>query len=165
MRILGIDPGTAITGYGVVEARRDGKLASRLHGAILTPSSWSLSARLQHIAQELRLLLREESPDLLSVEQLFFNRNARTALSVGHARGVVLLTGAEAGIPLIEFTPAQVKIAVTGNGRATKAQVQSMVQYILGLSETPKPDDVADALAVSICAHHSQGMLSKVARR
>lgn len=163
MRILGIDPGTAITGYGIVDEHSGGRLSSNCYGAITTPASMAMPERLLTIATELRAIIETEQPDMLSIEQLFFNKNTRTALSVGQARGVVLYVAAEANLPITEFTPAQVKMAVTGHGRAHKQQVQNMVERILGLASTPRPDDTADALAVAICAHHSRGLLHVVA--
>ncbi len=154
MRVLGIDPGTAITGYGVVEGEGDG-LSLTTYGAITTPANQPLPQRLQHIYRELRALISEWDPDSAAVEELFFSKNARTALSVGHARGVALLAITEAGLPIQEYKPAEVKQAVAGYGNAPKQQVQGMVQLLLDLDEVPRPDDAADALAVAICHFHS----------
>ena len=154
MRVLGIDPGTAITGYGVVE--RDGDhLVALSHGVITTPADWPLAQRLQEIYRQLRALAAEWRPESAAVEEIFFSKNARTALMVGHARGVVLLALADAGLPIQEYKPAEVKEAATGYGAAPKRQVQLMVQHLLGLDEPPGPDDAADALAVAICHVHS----------
>jgi len=151
---LGIDPGTAITGYGVVEGEGD-SLSLTTYGAITTPANQPLAQRLQHIYRELQALIAEWDPDSAAVEELFFSKNARTALSVGHARGVTLLALTEAGLPVQEYKPAEIKQAVAGYGNAPKQQVQGMVQLLLGLDEIPRPDDAADALAVAICHFHS----------
>ena len=154
MRVLGIDPGTAITGYGVIEGEGD-SLVVTTYGAVTTPANQPLAQRLQHIYRELRALIAEWHPDSAAVEELFFSKNARTALAVGHARGVALLALIDAGLPVQEYKPAEVKQAVAGYGRAPKVQVQGMVQLLLGLEEIPRPDDAADALAVAICHFHS----------
>jgi crossover junction endodeoxyribonuclease RuvC len=151
---LGIDPGTAITGYGVIEGEGD-SLVVTTYGAVTTPANQPLAQRLQHIYRELRALITEWHPDSAAVEELFFSKNARTALSVGHARGVALLALTEAGLPIQEYKPAEVKQAVAGYGNAPKQQVQGMVQLLLNLDEIPRPDDAADALAVAICHFHS----------
>lgn len=154
MLVLGLDPGTAITGYGLV--RRTGNhLAGVAFGTLRTPADEQLSFRLRHIYRELRALLEEYRPDAVAVEQLFFSKNARTAMAVGHARGVALLAAAESGLPVAEYTPLQVKQAVVGYGRAEKRQVQEMVRVLLSFREAPRPDDAADALAVAICHAHS----------
>jgi len=153
MRALGIDPGTAITGYAIVE--EDG---ATLHlvtlGVIETPAKTPLPQRLQAIYARLGLLIRDHTPDAAAVEELFFSRNVTTAISVGQARGVVLLALAEAEVPTAEYTPLQVKQAVTGYGNADKRQVQEMVKVLLNLTEIPRPDDAADAAAVAICHLH-----------
>ena len=154
MVFLGIDPGTAITGYGFVR-EDDGALQTVAYGTITTPSDWALPQRLVAIQRELSDLIALHRPASAAVEQLFFSRNVRTALAVGHARGVVLLALAQAGVPISEYTPLEVKQAVTGYGRAGKQQVQEMIRVLLGLPEIPKPDDAADALAVAICHVHS----------
>ncbi|MBN1922239.1 MAG: crossover junction endodeoxyribonuclease RuvC [Anaerolineae bacterium] len=153
MRTLGIDPGTAITGYAIVE--EDGA-ALRLValGAIETPAKTPLPQRLQTIYTSVGRLIHEHAPDAAAVEELFFSRNVTTAISVGQARGVVLLALAEAGLPTAEYTPLQVKQAVTGYGNAGKRQVQEMVKVLLNLTEIPRPDDAADAAAVAICHLH-----------
>ncbi len=124
-------------------------------GAIKTPANQPLPQRLQHIYRELRALIAEWRPESAAVEELFFSKNARTALAVGHARGVALLALSDAGLPIQEYKPAEVKQAVVGYGGAPKEQVQGMVQLLLGLDEIPRPDDAADALAVAICHFHS----------
>jgi crossover junction endodeoxyribonuclease RuvC len=154
LRVLGIDPGTAITGYGIVEGEEDG-LKLTAYGAITTPASQPLPQRLQQIYRELRALIATWQPDSAAVEELFFSKNARTALAVGHARGVALLALTDAGLPIREYKPAEIKQAVAGYGGAPKEQVQGMVQLLLGLDVTPRPDDAADALAVAICHFHS----------
>jgi len=156
--ILGIDPGTAITGWGVV-VERQGTLQALGFGVIRTPSTEALSARLVTIYDELSALLQVHQPDAVAVEELFFSKNARTALSVGHARGVVLLTVAQQQTPLFHYKPSQVKQAVTGYGAADKRQIQEMVRLLLGLDAIPQPDDAADALAVAICHLHSYSHL------
>lgn len=154
MRILGIDPGTATTGFGVVDS--DGhKLAFVGGGVITTPAGTPMPERLLTISHELGQIINEYKPDLMSVELLYFATNVTTAMSVGQARGVVLLAAAEADIEVAEFTPLQVKQAVTGYGKAPKGQVQEMVKTLLGLKTIPRPDDAADALAVAIAAANS----------
>jgi crossover junction endodeoxyribonuclease RuvC len=151
VRILGIDPGTALMGYGVVE-RAGSKEKAVAYGVLSTPAEMLPEKRLQSLYRGVVELMLTYKPDAVAVEELFFGRNVTTAIHVGQARGVVLLAAADNGIPLREFTPMQVKMAVTGYGRADKAQVQAMVKMLLGLAQTPKPDDVADALAVAIAA-------------
>lgn len=153
--ILGIDPGIADTGYGIIKAEA-GRLVCLAYGSIKTPAKTDLVSRLEALHQELSQIIKQYSPDLAAVEELFFNKNVRTALIVGQARGVVLLTLKQQGIPLIEYTPSQVKSAVSAYGKASKLQVQKMVKIILGLKELPKPDDAADALALAICASSSR---------
>jgi len=157
MRVLGIDPGTATTGYGVV-AENDGELKSLAFGVIRTPAECSLPERLQMIYRSISALTCEWKPDGVAVEDLFFSRNVRTAMSVGHARGVILLALADAGLRICEYTPLTVKQAVTGYGGADKRQMQEMVRLLLGLSEAPQPDDAADALAVAICHINTSGL-------
>ncbi len=157
MIILGIDPGTAITGYGVVQS--DGDLLQLIaYGAITTPSDWKMPQRLQHIYAELVALIRMHQPTEAVVEKLFFSKNVRTALSVGQARGVALLAAAQAGLMIHEYTPLEIKQAVVGYGRAEKSQIQQMVRMLLQLDFIPQPDDAADALAVAICHAHSARM-------
>lgn len=153
MRVLGIDPGTAITGYAVVE-ETEGRLSLVAIGVVDTPAKTPLPARLQHIYTGLRAVIADHAPDTSAVEELFFSRNTRTAMSVGEARGVILLALADAGLPIAEYTPMQIKQAVTGYGSADKRQVQEMVRLLLALSDIPRPDDAADAAAVAICCLH-----------
>jgi crossover junction endodeoxyribonuclease RuvC len=162
MRVLGIDPGTAITGYGVVEEEA-GELKAVAFGAIRTPAKQSLPTRLQTIYRGVRDLVKEWEPSSAAVEELFFSSNARTAMSVGQARGVTLLALADAGLSIAEYTPLTVKQAVTGYGSADKAQIQEMVRLLLELAEVPKPDDAADALAVAICHLHSARLDERIA--
>jgi crossover junction endodeoxyribonuclease RuvC len=154
MLVLGIDPGTAITGYGLVKGKDD-DLTLVAYGAITTSSDWPLPERLQRIYRELTALIEDQQPTTVAVEELFFSKNVRTALSVGQARGVALLAAVNAGLPIHEYTPLQVKQAITGYGRATKDQVQQMVRMLLALDSVPQPDDAADAIAVAICHIHS----------
>jgi len=154
MRVLGIDPGTATTGYGVVE-EVGGDLNTLAFGVIRTPAGQPLPARLQSIYRAVKALAMEWKPVAAAVEELFFSSNVRTAMSVGQARGVTLLALADAGLDVAEYTPLTVKQAVTGYGNADKMQMQEMVRLLLGLEETPRPDDAADALAVAICHLHS----------
>lgn len=149
MRILGIDPGTGILGFGVVEVEK-GKSKMIDAGVIRTPVHQPLAERLVTIHDELAELMNMYELHAMSVEKLFFARNVTTAISVSHARGVVLLLGQQRGIPIYEYTPMQIKQAITGYGKADKKQIQEMVRIMLGLSEVPKPDDCADALAAAL---------------
>ena len=158
MLVLGIDPGTAITGFGLVEEDDAGRLSLVECGVIRTPAGDPLPARLQAIYRSLSVLIGQYRPAAMAVEELFFSNNARTAFAVGQARGVCLLAGAEAGIPTYEYTPLQVKQAVVGYGKASKEQVQEMVRMLLELDAVPQPDDAADAVAVAICHQHSARM-------
>jgi crossover junction endodeoxyribonuclease RuvC len=154
VRIFGIDPGSVRTGYGCVET--DGSRHRMvLSGAIATPALASFPDRLLQIHKELAALLLQCRPDCVAIENLFYATNAKSALRLGHARGVAMLAAVEAGLPVIEYTPAEVKRAVVGYGRAEKNQVQHMVRLILGLDALPSPHDAADALAVAICHGHS----------
>ncbi|MBI3963734.1 MAG: crossover junction endodeoxyribonuclease RuvC [Candidatus Kerfeldbacteria bacterium] len=152
--ILGIDPGVSRTGYGVVTDDRSG-VRYRTAGLIQTAAGTPHTQRLNTIHQAIVRLFRRWKPQQVAVEKLFFMKNVRTAIAVGEARGVVLLAAGETGTPLLEYTPLQVKMAVTGYGKADKRQVQLMVQRILHLDRVPTPDDVADALAVAICGAHT----------
>lgn len=150
MVILGIDPGTAICGYGLVEKHNyQYKLID--YGAVNTPSTMTLEERLVRIYDGICLLIDKYHPDEMAVEELFFNNNAKTAISVGQARGVILLAGAHKGVPLYEYTPLQVKQGIVGYGRADKKQIQYMIKTMLNMKEIPKPDDAADALAIAMC--------------
>jgi crossover junction endodeoxyribonuclease RuvC len=155
MLALGIDPGTATTGYGLVHLEPDGELKLVDYGVILTPSTDPMPERLLQIHQQLGSLISLHQPETGAVEKLFFQKNVRTAMSVGQARGVALLTLADKGVPIFEYSPLEVKQAVTGYGGADKMQVQLMVQILLNLPEIPTPDDAADALAIAICHLYS----------
>ncbi|KUO50644.1 MAG: Holliday junction resolvase [Desulfitibacter sp. BRH_c19] len=154
MLILGVDPGTATTGFGVIEVNAN-RYRSIIYGTILTEASMAMPFRLGIINNRLNEIISEYKPEHMAVEQLYFSKNTRTALTVGQARGVILLTGIQKNLPIGEYTPLQVKQAVAGYGRADKQQVQKMVAAVLGLNVIPKPDDAADALAVAICHAHS----------
>lgn len=154
MIILGIDPGIAITGYGVIEYK-SGKFLVLDYGAVTTGSKLPLPLRLKAIFLDLSGIIDKYRPDAMAIEELFFNNNAKTAFAVGQGRGVSVLAAANKGIEVFEYTPLQVKQATTGYGRAAKIQVQQMVKSILCLNAIPKPDDVADALAIAICHAHS----------
>jgi crossover junction endodeoxyribonuclease RuvC len=147
---LGIDPGTATTGYGLVRLAPDGELVAVNYGVILTPKESNASARLVILYDQLRDILSEYQPEVAAVEKLFFSRNVTTALAVGQARGVVMLCLQQSGIEAFEYTPNEVKQAVAGYGGAQKRQVQEMVRALLQLDSIPKPDDAADALAIAI---------------
>jgi crossover junction endodeoxyribonuclease RuvC len=155
MLAIGIDPGTAITGYGLVHDNEDGKLSIVDFGAILTSADLPMPERLLELYHRLHELLLLHHPHSGAVEKLFFQRNVRTALAVGQARGIVLLALAEVNIQVAEYTPLEVKQAVAGYGGADKHQVQQMVRALLDLPEIPRPDDAADALAIAICHLHS----------
>jgi crossover junction endodeoxyribonuclease RuvC len=155
MLVIGIDPGTATTGYGLVRENQDGSLSAVDFGAILTPADMPMPLRLLELYQKIKEILFLHRPESGAVEKLFFQRNVSTAISVGQGRGVALLALAESGIDVLEYTPLEVKQAVVGYGRADKGQVQAMVKAILNLDETPSPDDAADALAIAICHLHS----------
>ena len=150
MRILGIDPGIATVGFGVIDSER-GRVRYVACGTINTPAKTSLSSRLDQIYKDLNELFETFKPDAISVEELFFNTNITTGIAVAHGRGVILLAAYRAGIPVYEYTPLQVKQAVVGYGRAEKKQVIDMVRRILNMPAPPKPDDAADAVALAIC--------------
>jgi len=159
--VLGIDPGTAITGYGLVREDEAG-LTLVDCGVITTAAGRPLPERLQAIYQGLAAVAREHQPQQAAVEELFFSRNVRTALSVGHARGVVLLALADAGLAIHEYKPLEIKQAITGYGGAGKQQVQEMVRLLLNLDTVPEPDDAADAVAVAVCHIHSARMMALI---
>lgn len=156
MIVLGIDPGTSLMGFGVIEETGQ-RVRALEYGCLRTSAGRPRGERLASLYDGLTDLIRRRRPELMAMEELFFNRNVTTALSVGEARGVVLLAAQKAGLPVVEYNPMLVKQAVVGHGRAEKQQVQRMVKVILGLSDPPRPDDTADALAVAICALHSGG--------
>ncbi|SMB95735.1 Holliday junction endonuclease RuvC [Desulfonispora thiosulfatigenes DSM 11270] len=153
MIILGIDPGTAITGFGIISVEGN-KFIPIDYGCIYTESTLDLEKRLEKIYNHVNLLLDKYKPNEMAVEELFFNKNVKTALSVGQARGAILLAGALKGLKVNSYTPLQIKQGVVGYGRAQKNQVQQMVKVLLNLKEIPKPDDAADAIAVAICHAH-----------
>ena len=150
MRILGIDPGFATIGFGLVEADR-GQVHMETYGAITTPASLPLSRRLYQIGTDMEDLIGQLKPDVISIEELFFNTNITTGIAVAHGRGVILYAAEKCGIPLYEYTPSQVKLAVTGYGKAEKRQVMDMTKRLLKLKAVPRPDDAADALALALC--------------
>lgn len=154
MTILGLDPGTATTGYGIIK-KETNSLSCICFGCIKTSSELGPAERLSLIRKELIFLIEKYNPDRSAVEKLFFTKNVKTAISVSHARGVILETLNAHFLPTYEYTPLQVKQAITSYGKADKAQVQKMVRVLLNLKEVPKPDDAADALAVAICCAHS----------
>ncbi|MCL2548642.1 MAG: crossover junction endodeoxyribonuclease RuvC [Symbiobacteriaceae bacterium] len=157
VRVMGIDPGLAIAGFAILEG--DSQHMRALHyGSIETKSNLTLPCRLRQLYDAVTELIREFCPQELAVEDLFFNRNVTTAFTVGQARGVFLLAAEQQGLIYYQYTPAQVKQAVTGYGRADKPQIQQMVKVLLGLPAVPKPDDTADALAIAICHLQSSGM-------
>lgn len=158
MRILGIDPGVATIGFGIVDSDRNRHRLVTC-GVITTPAHTSLSSRLEQIYDDLTRLLEAFKPDAVSVEELFFNTNITTGIAVAHGRGVILLACRKAGVKIYEYTPLQVKQAVVGYGRAEKAQVMDMVRRLCGLSAPPKPDDAADAVALALCHARSSTSL------
>lgn len=149
--VLGIDPGTAITGYGIVAETRTGDYELLACGVLRTQAGQPMPLRLLEISQDIKALIAEFRPDEMSIEKLFFGRNVTTAITVGQARGVILVAAAEVGLQVAEYTPAEVKQAITGYGNADKRQMQEMVQQILQLAHPPTPDDAADGVAVAIC--------------
>ena len=159
MRILGIDPGVAIVGFGLIETERS---AVRMlqYGAINTSAGLPLATRLVQIEQDLTQLIRQFQPDEIAIEELFFSKNITTGIAVAHARGVLLYTAEKCGIPLHEYTPSQVKMAVVGYGKAEKRQVMDMTRRLLHLAAVPKPDDAADAVAIALC--HARSHTSRL---
>lgn len=150
MRIIGIDPGTGILGFGVIDVTKDNKVRMVTGGVITTPPHTPLDERLEEIFDGLTEIIAETKPEIMSIEKLFFSQNVTTAISVAQARGVAMLTGRRAKLPIAEYTPQQIKQTLTGYGKADKKQMQEMVRIHLGLTEVPKPDDAADALAAAI---------------
>ena len=162
MRILGIDPGYGITGFGLIEANRGVNQLLQC-GAITTPAGMDFSARLEIIYEDMRTLLEKAKPDAVAIEELFFGQNVTTGIGVAQSRGVILLAIRQAGVPVFSYKPMQVKQAVVGYGNATKHQVQDMTKRLLNLSAMPKPDDAADAVAIALChARSSTSLLAKV---
>jgi crossover junction endodeoxyribonuclease RuvC len=162
VRILGIDPGTAKLGYAVVAV--DGEPVALDYGIVETSSATDMARRLLEVHDSLRALIAEFKPEVMAVEQLFFARNVTTALAVGQARGVAMLAAAQSGMAVVEYTPAQVKQAVAGYGKADKHQIQQMVQVLLALDHPPTPDDAADALAIALCHAQSHAFLDRIAQ-
>ena len=163
MVILGIDPGVATIGFGVIRAER-GKNTLLQYGVITTPAGIPLSRRLVQISEDMEQLIRQFQPDEMAVEELFFSKNITTGIAVAHGRGVILLAAEKLGVPVFEYTPMQVKQAVVGYGAAQKRQVMLMTQRLLGMKEVPKPDDAADALAIAICHSRSATSLMNTER-
>lgn len=159
MRILGIDPGIAIVGFGLIEAER-GNMQMRNYGTITTEAGLPLATRLFQIQRDLEELIAQLKPDAIAVEELFFSNNITTGIAVAHGRGIILYTAEKLGIPLFEYTPMQVKQAVVGYGLAEKRQVMDMVRRLLKLKGIPRPDDAADALAIAIC--HARSATSRL---
>ena len=165
MRILGIDPGYGITGFGVIESER-GQSKLITCGAITTPAGMDFSARLEIIYEDMRQLLKEVKPDAVAIEELFFGQNVTTGIGVAQSRGVILLAIRQAGLEVTSYKPMQVKQAVVGYGNATKHQVQDMTKRLLGLSTMPKPDDAADAIAIALChARSSTSLIAKAQKK
>ena len=164
MRIIGIDPGIALTGFGIVD-HKESRTALVEYGCIRTKAGYDVAARLDTIYRDIQAIILKLKPDVMAVEKIFFNRNVSSAMQVGEARGVVMLAGGHFHLPIYEYTPLQVKQAVVGYGRAEKQQVQHMIRVILSLSAVPAPDDAADALAIAICHGHSRKMQSILERR
>jgi len=154
LRILGIDPGFAIVGYGIVDYVGN-KFSVVDYGAATTAAGENIFTRLKLIYDEISEIIARIKPDCMAIEELFFNTNSKTAITVAEARGILIIAAMNAGIPVFEYTPLQVKQAVTGYGRADKNQVQQMIKILLNLEKIPKPDDAADALAIAICHAHS----------
>ena len=164
MRILGIDPGYGIIGFGLVECSRNHFQLLRC-GAITTPAGMDFSARLEIIYEDMRELLKVGQPDVVAIEELFFGQNVTTGIGVAQARGVILLAIRQAGVPIASYKPAQVKQSVVGYGNATKHQVMDMTKRLLGLQQMPKPDDAADAIALALChGRSSTSLLSQISK-
>ena len=161
MRILGIDPGYATIGFGLIEADR-AQAHMVTYGAITTPAGLPLSRRLYQIGTDMEELISQTKPDVIAIEELFFNTNITTGIAVAHGRGVLLYAAEKCGIPLYEYTPGQVKLAVTGYGKAEKHQVMDMTKRLLKLKAVPRPDDAADALAIALC--HARSATSRLPR-
>ena len=161
MRILGIDPGYGITGFGIIEAERNQARLIQC-GAITTPAGMDFSARLEIIYEDMKKLLEVAKPDAVAIEELFFGQNVTTGIGVAQSRGVILLAIQQAGVPMHQYKPMQVKQSVVGYGSATKHQVQDMTRRILHLQATPKPDDAADAIAIALC--HARSCTSLLAQ-
>ncbi len=164
MKILGIDPGLSATGYGIVEVRDD-KLKFITHGSIRKLPRTGFTENLLGIFQGIEKIIHDFQPGYCSIEDIFYHQNKKTAIIMGHARGVAMLAAAKNSIPVYEYSPREVKMSIVGSGAASKIQVQAMVKNILGLSEIPQPDDAADALAVAICHFHRLKFLKSMAKQ
>ncbi len=165
MRILGIDPGYAIVGFGVLDYQNN-KFSVVDYGAITTPAGMDFSRRLEIIYDETEVIIKRHKPEAMAIEKLFYNTNAKTVIDVGQARGVIMLAAQKNQLPAFEYTPLQVKQSVVGYGRAEKKQVQEMTRIMLHLDSIPKPDDTADALAMAIChAHTGSSLMNKLKGR
>lgn len=151
MRVIGIDPGTACLGYGIIENITKQKFKVITYGCVKTPAHTDMSWRLLVIYKAIEKLIKKHKPDCLTVEKIYFMKNVKTAISVSQARGIILLLAMQNNLQVAEFDPTQVKLAITGYGKADKSQIQKMLRLQLGLEEIPKPDDAADALAVALC--------------
>ena len=162
MRILGIDPGVAIVGFGLIESER-GSVRMLQYGAVTTPAGLPLATRLVQIENDMTELIRQLKPDEIAIEELFFSKNITTGIAVAHGRGVILCTAERRGVPIYEYTPMQVKQAVVGYGLADKKQVMDMTKRLLKLKAVPRPDDAADALAIAIC--HARSATSLLRRK
>lgn len=160
MKILGIDPGYAILGYGIIEMKGN-HFSVCSYGAITTDTSMAMPDRLKYLYTQIMDIIHEHEPEVAAIEELFFNTNSKTALLVGQARGIVILACVNSGLEICEYTPLQIKQGLVGYGRAEKKQIQAMVKTILNLKEVPKPDDTADALAAAICHGHCAGFNNK----
>lgn len=161
MKILGIDPGFAIVGYGIIDYTAN-RFKTLEYGAVTTPAGMDIFDRFKKIYDDVSEIINRTAPDALAIEELFFNSNQKTAINVAQARGIILIAALNFGIPVFEYTPLQVKQAIVGYGRAEKTQVQQMVKSLLNLPKIPKPDDTADALAIAICHAHSSGSLTNL---
>jgi crossover junction endodeoxyribonuclease RuvC len=161
MRVLGIDPGIATMGYGIIDYKSN-KFTVIDYGAVTTKAGIDKALRLHDIYNGITSLIKSYCPDVVAIEELFYNKNAKTVITIGESRGVSILAAVNSGIKVFEYTPLQVKQAVVGYGKADKHQVQQMVKVLLNLDQIPKPDDVADALAVAICHCHSNNMIEKL---
>ncbi len=162
MRVLGLDPGTATTGYGVVDGQGN-RLNHVSHGAITTEPHLHFAERLLLLHAEVARLIEQHRPDAVSVEKLFFKQNVTTGISVAQARGVIALAAAQCSLPIEEFSPAEAKLAITGYGKADKRQMQEMIRILLNLDALPRPDDAADALGLAICALQTRTTMSRLA--
>lgn len=163
MLVLGLDPGLAITGYGLVRETESGDLEMVGYGAITTPAGDPIPERLLSIDRELGTLVAKHNPDVVAIEELFFCKNVTTALIVGQARGVIILVIARSGLPIFEYKPMEIKQAIAGYGKAPKSQVQAMVRMLLNLDRVPQPDDAADGIATAICHIHHNRLANMIA--